>query len=572
MNGGDGADELNGGADDDTLAGGAGADRLAGASGDDTLERRRRRRRARRRRRRRHRGRRAPARIASTRVRRPTAATASTAAPGIDTVDYRGRHAKLTVTIGNKANDGEKGEGDNLVKHRRDRVRRLRRGQAHRGRQARGAARRRRRRRAHRRQGGGLPGRRRRRGHGTTRGPRRLRRLLPDRVTPIQVVVTGDTHLGPRRRGPLPAALLAACAGADRILHTGDVIDVGCSTSSPRWLRSTAWRATATAGTSPRACPRRRRSRSATLRVALVHDPGPERDRRDRLRARFPGRARRLLRPHAPARLRRPRRPAAAQSRLADGATASPVALLRRADGRPGRRAGGAHRPPLSTASRLARPPAGVVVDRGADLRLERIRWRRRRVGSDPAARHGSSRARVITSSPTESSERQKIITQSTVESFCGTITNASRGGVYCSRAAQPREPVGHGHEEADEEQQDQPARDEQVKGRRAAEQPERAAQADGDGRQSDQPAADPPERALRGRAATDVPGSGSGSPGPSGVERRVRKDSPRGSGGRVRDRARRVERDARRRSRRRSRRSRGRHRPSPRPWTRAGS
>ena len=34
---------------------------------------------------------------------------------GQDTVDYRGRHAKLTVTVGNKANDGEKGEGDNLV-------------------------------------------------------------------------------------------------------------------------------------------------------------------------------------------------------------------------------------------------------------------------------------------------------------------------------------------------------------------------------------------------------------------------------------------------------------------------
>ena len=41
---------------------------------------------------------------------------ASTAAPGTDTVDYRGRHAKLAVTIGSKANDGAKGEGDNLVK------------------------------------------------------------------------------------------------------------------------------------------------------------------------------------------------------------------------------------------------------------------------------------------------------------------------------------------------------------------------------------------------------------------------------------------------------------------------
>ena len=38
-----------------------------------------------------------------------------------------------------------------------------------------------------------------------------------------------------------------------------------------------------------------------------------------------------------------------------------------------------------------------------------------------------------MTSSPTDSSDRQKIITQSTVESFWGTITNASRGGAYCS-------------------------------------------------------------------------------------------------------------------------------------------
>ena len=40
---------------------------------------------------------------------------------------------------------------------------------------------------------------------------------------------------------------------------------------------------------------------------------------------------------------------------------------------------------------------------------------------------------RVMSSSPTDSSDRQKIITQSTVESFCGTTTNASRGGSYGS-------------------------------------------------------------------------------------------------------------------------------------------
>ena len=36
--------------------------------------------------------------------------------PGTDTVDYRGRTAKLTITLGKGANDGAKGEGDNLLK------------------------------------------------------------------------------------------------------------------------------------------------------------------------------------------------------------------------------------------------------------------------------------------------------------------------------------------------------------------------------------------------------------------------------------------------------------------------
>ena len=35
-------------------------------------------------------------------------------------------------------------------------------------------------------------------------GAGRSRAVLHHRVTRIRVVVTGDTHLGPRRRGPLP--------------------------------------------------------------------------------------------------------------------------------------------------------------------------------------------------------------------------------------------------------------------------------------------------------------------------------------------------------------------------------
>jgi putative phosphoesterase len=104
----------------------------------------------------------------------------------------------------------------------------------------------------------------------------------------VRVVVTGDTHLGPRRRGPLPAALLAACARADRILHTGDVVDAdvldelgalapldGVAGNCDGWdvaVRVPAEQTVDLGG----------------LRVALVHDPGPERGRRARLHARFP--------------------------------------------------------------------------------------------------------------------------------------------------------------------------------------------------------------------------------------------------------------------------------------------
>jgi putative phosphoesterase len=106
-------------------------------------------------------------------------------------------------------------------------------------------------------------------------------------VTQLHIVVTGDTHLGRRRRGPLPAALLAACASADRILHTGDVTDVhlldelgalapidGVAGNCDGWDVAARLREEQVV-------------EIGAIRVALVHDPGPERGRRDRLRARF---------------------------------------------------------------------------------------------------------------------------------------------------------------------------------------------------------------------------------------------------------------------------------------------
>jgi uncharacterized protein len=107
-------------------------------------------------------------------------------------------------------------------------------------------------------------------------------------VAAIRVVVTGDTHLGPRRRGPLPAPLLAACAEADRILHTGDVTDAallgelgvlapldGVAGNCDGWdvaARLPAEQAVEIGG----------------IAIALIHDSGAERGRRERLRAHFP--------------------------------------------------------------------------------------------------------------------------------------------------------------------------------------------------------------------------------------------------------------------------------------------
>jgi uncharacterized protein len=111
---------------------------------------------------------------------------------------------------------------------------------------------------------------------------------MPRRVTPLHVVVTGDTHLGPRRRGPLPAVLLEACARADRILHTGDVTDAGLldELAALAPLDGVAGNCDGwdVAGRLPVA----QVVEIGGVGVALVHDPGPERGRGERLRTRFP--------------------------------------------------------------------------------------------------------------------------------------------------------------------------------------------------------------------------------------------------------------------------------------------
>jgi uncharacterized protein len=107
-------------------------------------------------------------------------------------------------------------------------------------------------------------------------------------VTAIRVVVTGDTHLGPRRRGPLPAALLAACAGAGRILHTGDVTDAALLDELGALAPLDGVAGNCDGWDVAARLPHSQTVEIGGVAIALIHDSGPERGRRERLRARFP--------------------------------------------------------------------------------------------------------------------------------------------------------------------------------------------------------------------------------------------------------------------------------------------
>ena len=108
-------------------------------------------------------------------------------------------------------------------------------------------------------------------------------------MTTIRVVVTGDTHLGPRRRGPLPAPLIAACTEADRILHTGDVTDAGLLDELAALAPLDGVAGNCDGWDVAARFPVEQAVEIGGRAIALVHDPGPERGRRERLRSRFPG-------------------------------------------------------------------------------------------------------------------------------------------------------------------------------------------------------------------------------------------------------------------------------------------
>ena len=105
----------------------------------------------------------------------------------------------------------------------------------------------------------------------------------------MQIAIVSDTHM-PRGARAIPPACLEHCAGADAILHAGDLSDV----SVLDLLRELGPPVHAIHGNVDSAAirallPARRELTLGAVRVGMTHVPGPARGRLERLRADFPG-------------------------------------------------------------------------------------------------------------------------------------------------------------------------------------------------------------------------------------------------------------------------------------------
>ena len=104
----------------------------------------------------------------------------------------------------------------------------------------------------------------------------------------MNVLAIGDTHV-PDFAPTLPEWILPHLEWAEQILHTGDATspDVLAELGAYAPLRAVmgncdGWDVAAR-------LPGEQTVEIGGVQIALVHDPGPERDRRARLRARYPG-------------------------------------------------------------------------------------------------------------------------------------------------------------------------------------------------------------------------------------------------------------------------------------------
>ncbi|MBA2691288.1 MAG: metallophosphoesterase family protein, partial [Rubrobacter sp.] len=110
------------------------------------------------------------------------------------------------------------------------------------------------------------------------------RRGIPARVSPLAVVIA-DTHI-PRRAKALPDKLLPHLGRADLILHAGDLMDASLLDELESHAPTLAVHGNL--DEPDERLPETRELDLGGVRVAVIHDSGPRRGRRNRMKRRFP--------------------------------------------------------------------------------------------------------------------------------------------------------------------------------------------------------------------------------------------------------------------------------------------
>ena len=101
----------------------------------------------------------------------------------------------------------------------------------------------------------------------------------------VQVVVLADTHI-PRRAKTLPERLLPHLEGADLILHAGDLLDPALLDTLADYAPVKAVRGNLDPPDAR--LPETQEFEFAGVQIAMIHDSGPKKGRRNRMRRRFP--------------------------------------------------------------------------------------------------------------------------------------------------------------------------------------------------------------------------------------------------------------------------------------------
>lgn len=105
-------------------------------------------------------------------------------------------------------------------------------------------------------------------------------------MTVVLAVVVADTHI-PRRAKKLPEALTPHLERADLILHAGDLMDPAVLDELETYASVRAVLGNVDPPTLN--LPEALEFEFGGIPVAMIHDSGPKRGRRDRMRRRFPG-------------------------------------------------------------------------------------------------------------------------------------------------------------------------------------------------------------------------------------------------------------------------------------------